>query len=66
MKKKISSKENDSFSSYECWISIRRKPNITKHREGPNLINFEKEVRDAAFDEEVPPLKVMRNVEKIE
>ena len=24
------------------------------------MINFEKEIRDAAFDEDVPPLKVMR------
>jgi hypothetical protein len=36
-----------------------RKPNITKHRDGPNMINFEKEVRDGAFDSDVPPMKVI-------
>ena len=28
------------------------------------MINFEKEVRDAAFNENVPPLKVMRSGEE--
>ena len=36
-----------------------RKPNLTKYRDGPNMINFEREIRDAAFDSDVPPMKVM-------
>lgn len=44
----------------KLFRSIGRKANISKHRDGPNMINFEKEIRDAAFDEDVPPLKVMR------
>ncbi|CAF1088982.1 unnamed protein product [Rotaria sp. Silwood1] len=33
------------------------KPNITKQRNGPNMVNFEKEIRDGAFDPDVPPMK---------
>lgn len=34
------------------------KVNISKRRDGPNMVNFEKEIRDsAAFDPNVPPLK---------
>ncbi|CAM4757594.1 unnamed protein product [Rotaria magnacalcarata] len=32
-------------------------PNISKQRNGPNMVNFEKEIRDAAFDTDVPPMK---------
>jgi hypothetical protein len=35
------------------------KPNLTKQRDGPNMINFEREVRDGAFDSNVAPMKVM-------
>jgi hypothetical protein len=38
---------------------IFRKPNITKQRDGPNMINFEKEIRDGAFDSDLPPMKVI-------
>jgi hypothetical protein len=36
-----------------------RNPNITKQRDGPNMINFEKEMRDGAFDQDTPPMQVI-------
>ncbi|CAF1151697.1 unnamed protein product [Rotaria sordida] len=43
------------------------KPNITKQRNGPNMVNFEKEIRDGAFDPDVPPMKseTAQKLEKI-
>jgi hypothetical protein len=40
-------------------IEIFSKPNITKQRHGPNMINFEKEIRGGAFDPDIPPMKVI-------
>jgi len=37
-----------------------RKVNITKQRNGPNMVNFEREIRDSAFDPDVPPMKVRK------
>ena len=42
-----------------------RKPNITKDRSGPNMINFEKEIRDGAFDSEVSPMRVRKRILRI-
>ncbi len=57
MKMKISSKNEISYLQL-LGMDFFRKPNITKHRDGPNMINFEKEIRDGAFDSDVPPMKV--------
>ncbi len=60
MKMKILSKQINSFVFFLLYITeIFSKPNITKHRDGPNMVNFEKEIRDGAFDSELPPMRVI-------
>lgn len=51
--------EEEFFRLYVVVNGILREPNITKERAGPNMVNFEQEIRDGAFDSDVPPLKVI-------
>jgi hypothetical protein len=59
MKKKISSKNANLFFLFVSIIEYFSKPNIAKQRNGPNMINFEKEMRDGAFDQDTPPMQVI-------
>ncbi len=56
-----------SFEKFLDWnIVIFSQLDINKQRNGPNMVDFEKEILNEAFDEEEPPTKVIYDMVSVE